>query len=165
MLCNSRNLHEKEKNFRPIEGEGLAVDMTLKKGRLFLQGNDNFEIVVDHKPLVKIFGDKPLHEIDNPLLQDFKERSLSFTFKMRYIKGIKTMQNTLTRYPVNDPDEEDVERTEKCHAILLAAISKSTEIVAITMEKIKDAIQTDEQYKQLSNAIRNASFATVKGIP
>ena len=46
--------------FRPIEGEALAVDWALKKGILFLQENDNFDIVVDHKPLVKIVQSKVL---------------------------------------------------------------------------------------------------------
>ena len=162
VLCHSRHLAEKEMRFRPIEGEALAVDWALKKGRLFLQGNDNFDIVVDHKPLVKIFGDKPLHEIENPLLQTFKERSLAFTFKMRYIKGIKNHANTLSRYPVNEPDEEDIEGTEKCHAIMIAVVEKSTEIVAITIQKVKDAIQTDDQYKQLYKVISDSSFAEEK---
>ena len=117
--------------FRPIEGEALAVDWALMKGRLFLQGNDNFDIVVYHKPLLKIFGDKPLHEIENPILQNFKERSLTYTFKMRYIKGIKNHANTLSRYPVSEPDKEDIDRTERCNAVMISVINKSTEIVAI----------------------------------
>ena len=49
---------------------------------------------------------------------------------MRYIKGIKNHANTLSRYPVNYPDEEDI-----------ATVGKSTEIVAITRT----------QYRQMSN--------------
>ena len=162
VLCHSRHLTEKEMRFRPIEGEALAVDWALKKGRLFLQGNDNFDIIVDHKPLLKIFGDKPLHEIENPILQNFKERSLTYTFKMRYIKGIKNHANTLSRYPVSEPDKEDIDRTERCNAVMIAAINKSTEIVAITMEKIKEAAQSDSQYKQLYKTILHSSFLAEK---
>ena len=162
VFCNSRHLDAREQEYCPIEGEALAVDWALKKGRLFLQGNDNFEIVVDHKPLVKIFGDKSLHDIENPLLLNFKEKSLAFTFTMKYVKGIKNHANTLSRYPVNNPDEDDTERSEACHAILVASVVKSAASISITMDSIRETIQSDDQYRRLYSAINNSSFAKTR---
>ena len=63
-------------NYASIEGEALAVTWALKKARMFLQGCHKFHIVVDHQPLVKIFGNKCRNDIDNHLFQTFKERTL-----------------------------------------------------------------------------------------
>ena len=155
VYCSSRHLHDKEMNYRPIEGEALAIDWALKKGRMFLQGNDNFDIVVDHKPLVKIFGDKPLHEIENPILQAYKERSLGFTFSVRYIKGDKNHADTLSRYPVSNPDVDDSDTSEQCQAIIIASIQEVTDSIAITVDKVKEAAYMDDEYKLLLNAIVN----------
>ena len=80
VYCNSRHLDEKKMSYRPIEASPLAVNWVLRKGRLFLLGNDQLDVVVHHKPLLKIFGDKPLHEIENPILQKFKEEIMLFSF-------------------------------------------------------------------------------------
>ena len=74
VLCKSRHLEEAEKKYMPIEGEALAIDWALKTGRLYLLGCE-FEVLTDHKPLVKIFNDKPLNEVENMTVQTFKERS------------------------------------------------------------------------------------------
>ena len=159
VYCSSRHLDAKERNFRPIEGEALAVDWALKKGRLFLLGNENFDIIVDHKPLVKIFGDKPLHEIENPILQNFKERALPFSFRMRYIKGASNHADTLSRYPVEVPDTNDLAKSDEVTAITIASIYKTAESISITMDIIKEEAKKDDQYMKLCKAIGNSSFA------
>ena len=53
-------------------------------------------MLVDHKPLVKIFGDKTLHEISNPRLLNFKEKTRQYSFTVQYIKGIN---NYAIHYP------------------------------------------------------------------
>ena len=89
VLCNNRFLHPSEQNYAPIEGEALAVNWALKKANLFLLGCKEFDIIVDHQPLVKIFGNKSLEGIDNPRLFSMKERTLRYTFNVKCIKGIK----------------------------------------------------------------------------
>ena len=64
-LCGSRQLTETEARYAPIEGEAMAVVWCLKKARLFLMGCPNLTIVTDHKPLVRLFGDKELKDILN----------------------------------------------------------------------------------------------------
>ena len=66
---------------------------------------------------------------------------------MRYIKGIKNYANILSRYPVSEPDKEDIAITERCNGVMFTSINKTTEIVAITTEKIKGDAQSDSQYK------------------
>ena len=84
VFCGSRSLLSEESNYAPIEGEGLAVVWALKKARLFLLGSPKFTIFVDHNPLVKIFGNKSLTDIDNPRLLRQKEKVLSYNFDIRY---------------------------------------------------------------------------------
>jgi len=59
-LAGSRFLTKSEKNYAPIEGEALAVAWSLEQTRFFTMGCDNLLVVVDHKPLVKILGDRGL---------------------------------------------------------------------------------------------------------
>ena len=99
-FCHSRHLDQNEQEYAPIEGEALAVCWALKKARLFLLGCPHFEVIIDHNPLLKIFGDKCLNDILNPRLFDFKEKTLPYSFTIRYIKGIKNHANTFSRYPV-----------------------------------------------------------------
>lgn len=62
-FCNRRYLTTTEKNYAPIEGEAQAVAWILKKAWLFLQGCKHFTVLIEHKPLAKIFGDKTMNEI------------------------------------------------------------------------------------------------------
>ena len=53
----------REKHYAPIEGEAQAVAWILKKAWLFLLGCKHFTVLIDHKPLAKIFGDNTMNEI------------------------------------------------------------------------------------------------------
>ena len=55
-----------EKNYAPIEGEALAVCWALEQTKFFTMGCNNLLIIVDHKPLIKILGDRRLDEISSP---------------------------------------------------------------------------------------------------
>ncbi len=59
-LAGSRFLSPAEQRYAPIEGEALAVAWGPEQSRYFTQGCDNLLVVTDHKPLVKIFGDRTL---------------------------------------------------------------------------------------------------------
>ena len=66
VFTGSRFTTETESRYAPIEGEALAVVYALEKCRMFVIGCPNLILVVDHKPLVKIFMDKSLETISNP---------------------------------------------------------------------------------------------------
>ena len=76
-----------ESRYSPIEGEALAVVTALYKSRYFVLGCHNLILAVDHKPLLKVFGDRQLSEIDNPRLNNLKEKSLYFRFNMVHVPG------------------------------------------------------------------------------
>ena len=88
-LCGSRQLTSTEAGYAPVEGEAMAVVWCLKKARLFLLGCPNLTIITDHKPLVKLLGDKELKDVLNPRLLAMKEKTLVYGFRMKYIPGKK----------------------------------------------------------------------------
>ena len=58
-LVGSRFTSGAESRYAPIEGEALAVADALDKARFFVLGCDNLILAVDHKPLLKVLGDRP----------------------------------------------------------------------------------------------------------
>ena len=59
-LVGSRFTNAAESRYAPIEGEVLAVADALDKARFFVLGCTNLNVAVDHKPLLKILGDRSL---------------------------------------------------------------------------------------------------------
>ena len=99
-LVGSRFTHPAESRYAPIEGEALAVADALDKARHFVLGCNNLMIAVDHKPLLKIFGDRSLDQISNPRLRNLKENTLRYHFKMVHIPGVK---NRALMLPLDTP--------------------------------------------------------------
>ena len=64
-LAGSRFLKNAEQRYAPIEGEALAIAWSLEDSKFFTLGCDTLIITTDHKPLVKILGDRSLDEISN----------------------------------------------------------------------------------------------------
>jgi hypothetical protein len=101
VLVGSRFTNGPESRYQPVEGEALAVVDALNKARHFVLGCKNLIVAVDHKPLLKIFGDRSLEDIPNPRLRNLKEKSLRFSFKVVHIQGIKHhAADGVSRYPV-----------------------------------------------------------------
>ena len=46
--------------YAPVEGEDLAVVVTLYKARHFVLGCNHFTVDMDHKPLLKVLGERQL---------------------------------------------------------------------------------------------------------
>jgi hypothetical protein len=85
-LAGSRFLSSCEQRYAPIEGEASAVAWGLEQTRYFTQGCDDLLVVTDHKPLVKILGDRTLDEIANPRL-----------FRLKLYLGISELHTFLER--------------------------------------------------------------------
>ena len=75
MLAGSQFLNSAESRYVPVEGEALAVAWGLDQTKYFTQGCPNLLVVTDHKPLVKILGDRTLDKIVNPKLFRQKQRT------------------------------------------------------------------------------------------
>ena len=159
-FCNSRHLTPAEQNYAPIEGGALAVCWALKKARIFLLGCRNFDVIVDYQPLVKILGDKSLSTIVNHRLFAFKERTLPYSFKIEYIKGINNHANTFSRYPSGTPDSEDVSSSIILQtAGIHTGVFRVNNVLMITIDKIKEIAAKDVQYQELIEKVQNGTFA------
>ena len=112
-LVGSRFTHPAESRYAPIEGEALAVADALDKARHFVLGCDNLVVAVDHKPLLKIFGDRSLDQVSNPRLRNLKEKTLRYSFKMVHIPGVKNRaSDAISRYPSGDPIPSKMELSD-----------------------------------------------------
>ena len=118
-LVGSRFTHAAESRYAPIEGEALAVVDALDKTRFFVLGCENLIIAVDHKPLLKVLGNRTLDEISNARLRNLKEKTLRYKFRMIYTPGAKhKAADAMSRYPTgpNNPEmlvlEDDVTQND-----------------------------------------------------
>ena len=123
-LCGSRHLSSAESGYAPVEGEALGVVWCLRKARLFLLGCPNLTLVTDHKPLVKLFGDKELKDILNPRLLAMKEKTLIYNFNIKYLPGKKNPADFLSRYPAlkANPDTADEDLAAVIETATIAAV-------------------------------------------
>ena len=110
-LAGSRFLSSAEQRYAAIEGEALAVAWGLEQTRYFTQGCDNLVVVTDHKPLVKIFGDRTLDEISNSRLFRLKQRTLPWRFDIVHRPGKSNQAaDAASRHPAPA-------RSESCHSL------------------------------------------------
>ena len=71
VLAGSKFTTGAESRYAPVEGE--AVAWALHKTRHFTMGNKKLTVLVDHKPLLKILGNRELVDIENPKILNFKQ--------------------------------------------------------------------------------------------
>ena len=87
IYAGSRFTSPAESRYAPVEGEWLAAAWALEKTKHFTLGAPSLVLAVDHKPLLKILGNKSLQDIDNPRLQNLKEKTLRYRFKCVHVPG------------------------------------------------------------------------------
>ena len=154
-LVGSRFTHAAESRYAPIEGEALAVAEALNKAKYFVLGCNDLTIVVDHKPLLKIFGDRSLDNIPNPRLRNLKEKTLAFKFKMLHIPGTKNKAaDAVSRHPTGNRNPEKLILTDDIAATKdLPSINSvgSQELKAVTLDKVR--IATASELHMLSELI------------
>jgi len=63
------------------------VAWALEDSRFFTLSCDDLVVTTDHKPLVKIFGDRSLDEITNTRIFCLKQRTLAWRFKVVHVPG------------------------------------------------------------------------------
>ena len=99
-LVGSRFTHAAESRYAPIKGEAFAVADALDKARFFVLGCTNLIVAVDHKPLLKILGDRSLKDISNNRLRNLKEKTLRYKFHNLHVPGAKhKAADAMSRYP------------------------------------------------------------------
>ena len=153
-LCGSRCVTTAEAGYAAVEGEMLAVVWCLKKARLFLLGCPNLIVVTDHRPLVKLLGDRALGDISNPRLFRLKEKTLQFRFQVKYLPGKKnSAADFLSRYPLirNQPNTSDVELEDELSAAVIAAVTEAVNYEGKVMDEgvLRQAAVQDPVYQLL----------------
>ena len=167
-LAGSRFLKPAETRYAPIEGEALAIAWSLEHTKHFTQGQDNLVIVTDHKPLVKLFGDRALDQIANSRLFSLKQRTLPWRFRIVHMPGKEnSFSDATSRNPV---EGEGITNTEILAGIRIMEIEKTdvdvlatfsitdrSEFRAITWDMVKQETKCDQSLCNLSTLI-NSSF-------
>ena len=141
-LCGSRFLKPSESRYAPIEGEALAVAWSLEQTRYFTLGCDNLVVVVDHKPLTKILGDRTLDEITNTRLFRLKQRTLPWVFEICWMPGKgNSFSDATSRHPVLPSD--DIADDQKESIAMVRLKSDLNNVKAVTWERVKQATATE----------------------
>ena len=101
VLAGSRFTNGAESRYAPVEGETLAVEWGLEATKHYTLGNPKLLVATDHKPLLKILGDRKLEDIPNPRLVNLKEKTLRWHFDIIHIPGkIHIGPDTMSRREV-----------------------------------------------------------------
>ena len=169
-LAGSRFLSATESNYAAIEGEALAVAWALEQTRFFTMGCNNLLVIVDHKPLTKIFGDRRLDEIDNPRLFRMKRRTLMWRFEIEYKPGKQNLfADATSRHPNQYAELASATlRSEdnRLEETILAGITNDVEkFFAVTWSKVRDESIQDKATTLLVKFIQNGFPNTRKEMP
>ena len=173
-LVGSRFTSGAESRYAPVEGEALAVVDALKKARHFVLGCRDLIVAVDHKPLLKIFGDRSLEDIPNPRLLNLKEKTLQYQFRMIHVPGVRhAAADAVSRHPISDAEQltlpDDVACIAPPHSFSLAIrsnhpveseicvhYSPPTEIVeSVTWDDIRVATASDTHMTLLAELVED----------
>ena len=156
----SRFCHPAEENYSPVEGEALSAAVGLHKFKHFVMGCDKLTLVVDHKPLVKLLGDKRMEDIPNSRLLRLKEKTLPFNFKVVHRPGLLHKgPDFASRYPQNEPDHflgEMNELVENIEVALHGEVANSWEnsgLSKVTWQMVKQATGSDKTLASLRELI------------
>lgn len=152
----SRALTKAERNYSTIQKEALAIIFSVIKLRQYLLGI-NFVIETDHKPLLSIFGeDKGLPLMAAARMQRWALILSGFTFKIKYVKGILNIADTLSRMPQNEP----IETPEEANYINFI---KSNDHFRINYKNIAIATRNDPILSKLFDAIQSGNVQNLHG--
>ena len=109
VFAGSRFTSGAESRYAPVEGEALAAAFGLNKARHFTLGCLDLILAVDHKPLLCLLGDKNLEDIENPRLQNLKEKTLRYSFEVVHVPGVQHKgADATSRHPTGDGEHLEI---------------------------------------------------------
>ena len=151
-----------ESNYSPVEGECLAVVKALRKARYFILGCDDLTVVTDHKPLLKVLGNRKLEEIYNPRLLSLKEKTLIYRFKIVHIPGKQNKTPDATsRYPSTPSDKTDISKEDwtdieqTTFITAMSSLSYMDNIKSVTWDRVREETASDPVMMNLYNLIQS----------
>jgi hypothetical protein len=148
-----------ERRYGQVEKESNGVHTGIKANNMYLAGTD-FEVVVDHKPLV------PLYNKDTRPKQARVDRHrmklAQYSFKMVYEPGVRNPCDYGSRHPPVKPKYTELDREQ------LGVEEDDTELwvnrlleeqlpTAITRKMLRKATAEDEQLKHLMEDIQEGT--------
>ena len=107
VFAGSRFTSGAESRYAPVEGEALGVAWALDKCKHFVLGCPTLIVAVDHKPLLKLLGDKNLEDIENPRLLNFKEKTRRYSLVHVPCKDHSTPDAT-SRHPTGTAEHMEI---------------------------------------------------------
>ena len=164
VLAGSRFCTGAESRYSPVEGEAQGVVWALEKTRHYTLGNPRLIVATDHKPLLKLFGDKRFGDIANPRLARLKEGTLRWEFSMVHIPGkLNFGPDALSRQAMTAglvgvlhrerPSEEDQETVEELEAVLVAETMARLPSL-VSWEDVRAHMEKDQQLSELADQVR-----------
>ena len=137
VLVGSKFTSPAESRYAPVEGEALAVVEGLNKAKHFVIGCPDLIVVVDHKPLLKIFGDRHLDDIPNPRLLNLKEKTLRFLFTVIHI-SLTCMNFTQNLRQSSFPEKNGrlIFGSSLFNDILLVALDRCPELTVSRLKRV-----------------------------
>ena len=174
--CGSRFLSDTESRYAMVELELLAVVWALKKCRIFLQGLQHFNLIIDHRPLIPILNDYTLDAVENPRLQRLKEKTSLYNFTAVWKKGKDhIIPDALSRAPVEEPTHEDNQLIQSVehhvHQSFVITISEvstqqtPTHLRDPRLDDLKRTAQEDDTYQQLLAAVSHGFPSSKEMLP
>ena len=139
--------------------------------------------MTDHKPLVRILGDKSLDKISNPRVFRFKENTLRYDFKIMYVEGkCNGAADACSRNPVNEegshihlirsvPTDNEIGKAidldVEIEATVIGMITSSCgqDVNAVTLERVKSASSEDKHISELKRFITSGFPSTNDQLP
>jgi len=156
-LAGSRFLTPAEQHYAPIEGEALAITWGLEQTKFFTLGCRQLLVATDHKPLIKVFGDRTLDEIPNTRLFRLKQRTLPWHFCIIHLAGKTNFAaDAISRYPSPISEVDDPPRGCTLESSVSAAIREDAKhLTSITWNRLVEETSKDEILLALQDAIHN----------
>ena len=166
VLAGSRFLSATESRYAAVEGEALAIVYGLEHTKYFTQGCDNLIVVTDHKPLVKVFGDRTLDEITNTRLFRLKQRTLQWRFDIAYSPGKTNFAADATsRNPWVHPTISVLSVGDLSEQVTVAAISNEvTKVTSLTWSRLVAETEKDPVLSELTTAVLKGFQGSFNGI-
>ena len=126
-------------------------------------GCDNLIVVVDHRPLVKIFGDRRLDEISNPRLMRLKQKTLKWYFEVEYQPGKSNYFADATSRRPSTIVDHDTDCSEE--QIVAGIIDDVDRFFAVTLDVVQGETQSDNALKTILTYVSNGFPTSAQEMP
>ena len=137
----------------------MAVVWSLEQTKYFTQDCRNLLVVTDHKPLVKIMGDRTLDEISNTRIFRLKQRTLPWLFQIAHMPGKSNYTADATSRhpsPLSDSESSDYSKCtmDQAEVAITSAIrSEAVNLTTLSWEHIASETLADPIMHKLLSAI------------